>query len=74
MPAKKKKPEEMAFEEASTRLEEIVKELEQGEAPLEEMLKLYEEGTALLRRANSLLEDAEKRVSIVDGEEIRPFA
>ena len=53
MAEKKNKIEEMTFEEAGARLEQIVKDLEKGDAPLDEMLKLYEEGTALLRRANS---------------------
>ena len=61
-----KKIEELTFEEATARLEEIVKALEKGDAPLDGMLKLYEEGTALLRRANALLEDAEERVKTVE--------
>ena len=56
----------MTFEEAAKRLSEIVTLLEKGEAPLDEMLKLYEEGTALIRRANSLLDEAEKRVNVIE--------
>ena len=69
MAEKKNGIEKMTFEEASARLEEIVRALEKGDAPLDEMLKLYEEGTALLRRANALLADAEERVKIVEETE-----
>ena len=69
MAEKKNGIEKMTFEEASARLEEIVRALEKGDAPLDEMLKLYEEGTVLLRRANALLADAEERVKIVEETE-----
>ena len=42
--AEKKK----TFEQAMIRLEEIVTQLEKGEAPLEESLKLFEEGMTLM--------------------------
>ena len=35
----------VTFEQAMARLEEIVKQLEQGDAPLEDALALFEEGT-----------------------------
>ena len=41
--AKKK----VTFEEAMTRLEEIVDRLEREEVPLEEAVKLYQEGLSL---------------------------
>ena len=34
----------VTFEQAMARLEEIVKQLEQGDAPLEDALALFEEG------------------------------
>ena len=42
--AEKKK----TFEQAMIRLEEIVTQLEKGEAPLEESLKLFVEGMTLM--------------------------
>jgi len=56
---------EKKFEAALTRLEEIVKELEQGDLPLEQSLKLFEEGIKLSRICNSRLEDAERRVEVL---------
>jgi len=44
MTGKKKKEEDISFEESLKRLEEIVEELEKGELSLDEALKLYEEG------------------------------
>ena len=38
-----------SFEQSITRLDEIVRQLEQGNVPLEDALKLFQEGTALVR-------------------------
>lgn len=51
------------FEQAMTRLEEIVNALEQGEAPLEQSLALFEEGSKLLRQCTGLLDKAEQKVA-----------
>jgi exodeoxyribonuclease VII small subunit len=56
---------EKKFEAALARLEELVKELEQGDLPLEQSLKLFEEGVKLSRICNRRLEDAERRVEIL---------
>lgn len=50
------------FEQSMTRLEEIVRTMERGEAPLEESLKLFQEGTELIRSCGKILEDAELQV------------
>ena len=57
--AEKKK----TFEQAMIRLEEIVTQLEKGEAPLEESLKLFEEGMTLMKQWSALLDKAEQKVS-----------
>jgi len=54
--------EEMTFEMAMARLEEIVKLLERGDAPLDTSLKLFEEGTMLIRRCGEYLDKAEQKV------------
>ena len=59
------KKENMTFESASARLEEIVKLLERGNSSLDESLKLYEEGVALVRFCNEALDNAEKRIKIL---------
>ena len=53
------------FEQNMTRLEQIVRILERGDAPLEESLKLFEEGTGLVRACGALLDQAELQVKKV---------
>ena len=54
--------EELSFEQAMKRLDEIVKELERGEVSLNDSMQLFEEGTALIRRCGGLLDAAEQQV------------
>ena len=61
------------FEQSLTRLEEIVRTLEKGEVPLEESLKLFEEGTALCRSCDRVLKSAEKKVTLLAGDQEVPF-
>ena len=54
-----------SFEENMTRLEQIVRTLEKGDAPLEESLKLFQEGTQLVASCGKLLDEAELEVKKV---------
>ena len=54
--------EEMTFEQAMKRLEEIVRLLDGGNAPLAQTLTLYEEAVSLVNRCNAELENARQRV------------
>lgn len=60
--ANKERP---SFEDALTRLEEIVSELEDESISLEESIKLYEEGIALSNICTETLEEAELRIKKV---------
>ena len=51
-----------SFEASMQRLEEIVRQMEQGNVPLEESLKLFEEGTALAAACSQQLDAAELQV------------
>ncbi len=51
-----------SFEESISRLEEIVAELERGDADLASALKLFEEGTKLANACTKQLEAAEQKV------------
>ena len=51
-----------SFEESINRLDEIVRNLEKGDAPLSESLKLFEEGTSLISNCDKLLSEAEQMV------------
>lgn len=55
----------ISFEEATARLEEIVKALEGGNAPLDESLKLFEEGVKLVNACRKQLDSAEQRVKLL---------
>jgi len=54
------------FEAALAELEEIVKKLEAGDLTLEASLALYERGVELSRFCHARLEDAERRVEILN--------
>ena len=54
------------FEAALSELEGIVKKLEEGELTLEHSLALYERGVELSRFCHARLEDAEKRIEILN--------
>ncbi len=64
MPEKK-----LSFEEAMKRLEEVVRQLETGNAPLSDSLALFEEGVALVRRCNDELTAAEKKIKDLSVDE-----
>ena len=55
-------PASLTFEAALKRLEEIVRQLESGEAPLDEAITLYEEGDRLKRQCEARLKDAQMRI------------
>ena len=55
-----------SFEGAMARLEEIVRKLEGGEATLDESLKLYEEGISLVRTCSLKLDEAEKKIKLLN--------
>ena len=61
------------FEAAIAELESLVKKLEEGDLPLETSLKLYERGVQLSRFCHSRLEDAERRIEVLDERgELKP--
>jgi exodeoxyribonuclease VII small subunit len=57
------------FETALKKLEEIVKELEEGELTLEKSLERYEQGVRLARFCNAKLNEAEARIEMLQKTE-----
>lgn len=58
------------FEKTLSKLEEIVRRLEEGNLPLEESLALYEEGKKLAKICQERLEEARGRIEVLEkGEE-----
>lgn len=65
--------EQLNFEEALRRLEEIVRTLEKGEAPLDQSIELYQEGDRLRRHCEARLKDAQARIEqIAFGSDGKP--
>ena len=60
-------PDQLSFEAALARLEQIVRQLEEGDVGLAEALQRYEEGVSLLRKSYELLQRAERRIEILSG-------
>jgi len=59
---------EMPFEEAITRLDAIVKSLEDGRAPLDSSLALFEEGVGLVKLCGAKLDAAEQKIKVLTGD------
>lgn len=62
MPEQPETIAELSFEAALTRLEEIVRKLEGGEASLDESIELYGEGDRLKQQCEARLQAAQARI------------
>lgn len=60
---------DMTYETAVKRLEEIVSILERNEVSLDESMKLFEEGTALTSLCSKKLEEARQKITVLTKEE-----
>ena len=60
-----KEKEEMSFEDSMKKLEEIAAELEKNDLDLDSSVTKFEEGMKLSKQCSKMLEDAEKRISIL---------
>lgn len=66
MPDPTERPDDdVPFEKLVEELQRLVTQLEAGSLPLDESLRLYERGVALTRRANGLLDGAERRIEVL---------
>lgn len=67
--------ENLSFEEALTKLEEIVNKLEQEDVPLESAINYYQEGMKLSNLCDDILKNAQKQMTQILNEEkeIEPF-
>ncbi|MFB5661997.1 exodeoxyribonuclease VII small subunit [Alteribacillus sp. HJP-4] len=70
-----KHSDEITFENAMEKLEEIVEMLEEGEVPLEKAITMYQEGMTLSKVCHEKLQNVEKQMDKIveeDGE-IKPL-
>ena len=64
--------EEINFEEKKKKLEEIATELEKNDLDLDASVTKFEEGMKLSKQCSKMLEEAEKKISILikDGDNV----
>ncbi|CUA79835.1 MULTISPECIES: exodeoxyribonuclease VII small subunit [Anoxybacillus] len=65
----------MTFEEAMSKLEDIVQKLEEGDVPLEEAIHFFQEGMKLSKFCHDKLQQVEKQMEFIlreDGQ-LEPF-
>ena len=65
-----KKISKLKFEEAMTRLEEIVETLSSQKIDLESMIELYEEGTVLREFCQTRLDEAKMKIEVISNKRI----
>lgn len=63
--------EEINFEDAMKQLEEIANKLEKNDLDLDKSVEIFEEGMKLSKKCSEILENAEKRITILinDGKD-----
>ena len=66
-------PADMTFEKALEELESLVARMEEGKLPLEDSLAAYQRGAALITFCEGKLTDAQARIALLDGGELRDF-
>ena len=59
------KPTEEGFDATMDRIEALVERLDNGDLSLEESLEAFEEGMKLIKKAEGVLEKAERKVEIL---------
>ena len=57
---------ELTYEQAVERLEEIVVKLEKNDIPLDDALKLFEEGTKLTSFCKKKLDEAKQKITTIN--------
>jgi exodeoxyribonuclease VII small subunit len=67
-------PETLNFEQALAELEALVARMEDGKLPLEESLAAYQRGAELVKFCEARLTDAQARIAILEGEQLRELS
>jgi exodeoxyribonuclease VII small subunit len=61
--------EELSFEEAMSKLEQIVQKLEEGDVPLEKAITYYQEGMNLSKICNDKLNSVQEKMAQIMNEQ-----
>jgi exodeoxyribonuclease VII small subunit len=59
------------FEAAMAELDKLVEKMDSGKLPLEESLTAYQRGIELIKYCEGVLADAQQRVQVLDGGELK---
>ena len=73
LPAENIPVDQLSYEQAFAELEASVAALESGQHPLDETLRLYERGQELARHCAGLLDKAELKIQLLNGESLEEF-
>ena len=68
------KPKRVNLEKAMHELEDIVEQLEAGELSLDKSLQQFERGVKLSRDCQTALDEAEQKVEVLIGDELKEFS
>lgn len=60
---------QLSFEDAMTKLEQIVDKLEEGDVPLEEAILFYKEGMELSKLCHDKLKSVEEQLTLIITED-----
>jgi exodeoxyribonuclease VII small subunit len=63
--------QKISFEEAMSKLEQIVDKLEEGDVPLEEAIVFYKEGMELSKLCHDKLKSVEEQLTLIITEDGR---
>jgi exodeoxyribonuclease VII small subunit len=63
--------DKLTFEQALEELEALVARMEDGRLPLEESLAAYQRGAELIKFCEGRLTEAQARVAVLEGGELR---
>jgi exodeoxyribonuclease VII small subunit len=63
-----------SYEAALAELEQLVAQLESGQLPLDKLMAGYQRGAELLKFCRSKLEAIEQQISVIDGDQLKPWA
>lgn len=66
MAKKTEEIEKLSFEQAISKLEEIVDKVETGQTGLEDAISQYEVGCKLIQRCKTILGDAERKIEVLN--------
>ncbi len=63
----------VSYEAALQELEQLAAQLESGQLPLDQLMSGYQRGAELLKFCRSKLVAIEQQISVIDGDQLKPW-